>query len=57
MEIQKAETEPKTPASKKPEKEFRHEVLEDCIVEGIYRAKGEIIISKREQIPHCSAIE
>jgi hypothetical protein len=41
----------------KPEQEFRHEVLEDCIIDGIYRAKGEIIFSTRKLVPHCSAIE
>ena len=54
---QQDEAAPEPPAPKEPEQEFRHGVLEDCIIDGIYRAKGEIILSARKLVPHCSLIE
>jgi hypothetical protein len=51
------ETDAEPPDPEEPGQEFRHEVLEDCIIDGIYRAKGEIILSTRKRVPHCSAIE
>jgi hypothetical protein len=54
---QQDEAAPEQPAPKEPEQEFRHGVLEDCIIDGIYRTKGEIILSARKLVPHCSLIE
>jgi hypothetical protein len=36
---------------------FRHEVLEDCILDGMYRARGDIVHSDKETVPHCELIE
>jgi hypothetical protein len=38
-------------------REFKHEVLEDCLLNGIYRTKGDIIFSQEKKVPHCSVIE
>ncbi|MDR3191621.1 MAG: hypothetical protein LBT87_00995 [Treponema sp.] len=44
-------------AKPKPkQREYRHEVLEDCILNGIYRNKGEIVFSEGKKLPHCSVI-
>jgi uncharacterized protein YoaH (UPF0181 family) len=44
-------------AVKAGRQEFRHEVLEDCMLNGVYRAKGEIVFSEEKKVPHCSVIE
>jgi hypothetical protein len=38
-------------------REYRHKVLEDCVLNGMYRTVGEIIFSNEKKLPHCSVIE